>query len=109
MWLKKNILFPKYLHTLDQESLSDVKRAELQTRFDKVESLLQKFKEDQDFKIETFEDQYYAIVAKCKCILEKFIEIHNQSFLKCNIKLPTYHIVTFLRRVPGACIGFKTW
>lgn len=99
----------KFVTSLTDLELTDLRKTELQVRTKTVESLNQQFCEVQDTielkssdsqltseldERQTFEDQYYAILAKAKCFLKEYSPCHTSNS-KNSIKLPTISLPTF--------------
>lgn len=100
--------FTKFVNSLQNSVLNDLNKAELQVRIQNVEKFNQDFSDVQDIldlkvseaqveteleERQTFENQYYAIVAKAKCMIDQ--NSPTQSSNKSCIKLPTISLPSF--------------
>nr|XP_037868702.1 uncharacterized protein LOC119628871 [Bombyx mori] len=105
----KLTFFSKFVEALDISTVTDLQKSELQVRVQKIEQLFEQFSEiqdDIDMKVsdlqlenellvrESFENQYYSIVAKAKCILNNKSEKSSSTKKSC-IKLPTISLPSF--------------
>lgn len=106
----KLTLFTKYVNSLDVLQLNEQVKTELSERFQRSQSLYDKFTEIQDeleitvpeshidkelLERETFENQFYALVTKCKCILKDSFSPQGTSNKRSMVKLPTISLPTF--------------
>lgn len=109
----KLTLFSKYVDSLEHNNITEAIRTELQARLNKAEHLLSSFSEIQDeidlnvnevefekqlSEREAFENQFYAYVAKSKCIIKANTTENqniNSSKGSCAIKLPTISLPSF--------------
>lgn len=112
---RKFTLFLKYVQSLDESNLTATQKLELEERYQRDKILFDTFSEIQDEidvavsecqldkelqEREAFQDQYYAIVAKCKCVLKdsssQSVQSQAQSQSRINgVKLPTISLPTF--------------
>lgn len=107
----KLTLFIKFIEELSQiKGVSEVQKTELRERLAKISSVLDRYTEIQDeielntlqpqaeiIERETFENKYYAVVAKCKSFLSRTSSGPGTSstISKGNIKLPTISLPSF--------------
>lgn len=107
----KLTIFIKFLNELESlDKVTEIQIEELRSRFNKAEPLLEQFTELQDEidiyisdhlldrelkERQSFEDLYYASVAKSKCKLNEFTPKQGQSCSQSKIKLPTISLPAF--------------
>lgn len=104
----KLTLFIKYVDSIER-SFSELVATELETRLQKAESLLQQYSDIQDeidlktpeslmeresLERESFEGQYYAYVAKSKCLINSN-SVQNVPKVSTNVKLPIISLPSF--------------
>ncbi|XP_063892647.1 uncharacterized protein LOC135117387 [Helicoverpa armigera] len=111
---RKFTLFLKYVQSLDESNLTATQKLELEERYQRDKILFDTFSEiqdeidvavsecqlDKELQERAFQDQYYAIVAKCKCVLKdsssQSVQSQAQSQSRINgVKLPTISLPTF--------------
>ncbi|XP_026746972.1 uncharacterized protein LOC113508216 [Trichoplusia ni] len=110
----KFTLFSKFVQSLEASNPTEIQKTELDERLKKIEVVFDQFcsiQDDIDLYVsgsqidkelqerESFENQYYAIVAKSKCILKESSTVHSDNN-NCKshahgIKLPTITLPNF--------------